>query len=585
MDAFTSLAFSIYSNKGVFALLLGSGISRASGIPTGWEVMSDLVTKIAAVEGHDCGSDPVEWFRVNKKSEPDYSKLLHAVAKTSAERQQLLKSYFEPTEDERSAGLKIPSAAHKAIARLVQSGYIRVILTTNFDRLIEKALDEIGISPTVISTDDQILGSLPLVHSKVTLIKIHGDYLDTRIRNTESELNSYEKTWDSLLDRIFDEYGLIVSGWSGDWDLALRSAIERCSSRRFTTFWAVRSALSERSEILAVHRRAQIIQCKDADAFFSAIEEKVRSLDELKAPHPLSVKIAIATVKRYLVDSTAKIRLYDLVFEETTKLLNQIRDPAFQASSGRLPHEELVRRTEKYKSLSDLLLSIVVTGVYWGESMHNQFWVSAIQRIAERDSTNGQDYLVRLKYYPVLLLMYGAGISAVASGNSASLVATLTEVKILRNYSTEVALCSVVYPMAVIQKDYGQMMPGLENRYTPTNDILHGVLREYFREYLPRDMDYDRAFDRFEYYLGMIHADLNQKSRGGNILWGPVGRFAWKEEDGEPEERISMIVDREINEMGAEWFLIKAGLFGGSLERVRSSKAGYDALLQSLNWY
>jgi hypothetical protein len=30
---------SIYSNKGVFALLLGSGISRSAGIPTGWEVV------------------------------------------------------------------------------------------------------------------------------------------------------------------------------------------------------------------------------------------------------------------------------------------------------------------------------------------------------------------------------------------------------------------------------------------------------------------------------------------------------------------------------------------------------------------
>ena len=54
------------------------------------------------------------------------------------------------------------------------------------------------------------------------MIKLHGDYLDTRIKNTEPELAAYDKALDEMLDRIFDEYGLIVSGWSGDWDIALR---------------------------------------------------------------------------------------------------------------------------------------------------------------------------------------------------------------------------------------------------------------------------------------------------------------------------------------------------------------------------
>jgi hypothetical protein len=37
-DVNTQLAFSVYEGKGVFALLLGSGLSRAAGIPTGWEI-------------------------------------------------------------------------------------------------------------------------------------------------------------------------------------------------------------------------------------------------------------------------------------------------------------------------------------------------------------------------------------------------------------------------------------------------------------------------------------------------------------------------------------------------------------------
>jgi hypothetical protein len=70
---------------------------------------------------------------------------------------------------------------------------------------------------------------------KCTIIKVHGDYLDTRIKNTPDELASYEPALDRVLDRVFDEFGLIICGWSAEWDTALGSAIERCPNRRFTT--------------------------------------------------------------------------------------------------------------------------------------------------------------------------------------------------------------------------------------------------------------------------------------------------------------------------------------------------------------
>ena len=147
-----SLSFSLHSNKGVYALLLGSGISTASGIPTGWEIVLDLICKVAALDGKNCEHDPMGWYKKHFKEEPDYSSLLNKVAKTPSERSLLLRSYFEPTVEERDQGLKVPNEAHYAIAELVARGYIRVIVTTNFDRLLEKALESKGITPTVISS-------------------------------------------------------------------------------------------------------------------------------------------------------------------------------------------------------------------------------------------------------------------------------------------------------------------------------------------------------------------------------------------------------------------------------------------------
>src|SRR5207244_12901588 len=63
---------------------------------------------------------------------------------TPAERRNLLASYFEPSEEDRQLNRKLPTLAHHAIARLVAAGYIRLILTTNFDPLIETALESAG---------------------------------------------------------------------------------------------------------------------------------------------------------------------------------------------------------------------------------------------------------------------------------------------------------------------------------------------------------------------------------------------------------------------------------------------------------
>lgn len=236
-----SLAFSLASSPGVYALLLGSGISRSAQIPTGWEIILDLTRQLARIEGAGELDDPERWYVDRFGEPPSYSRLLAMVAPSPVERQQLLKHYFEPTDDERATGVKTPTVAHRAIADLVARGAIKVILTTNFDRLMEQALEAAGVVPVIISSADAAAGALPTQHTRCTVVKLHGDYLDPRIRNTDEELAAYDDVMDRLLDRVLDDYGLVVSGWSGDWDVALRAAIERCPNRRFTTYWMSRA--------------------------------------------------------------------------------------------------------------------------------------------------------------------------------------------------------------------------------------------------------------------------------------------------------------------------------------------------------
>ena len=199
IDPLTALAFSIYENKGVYCLLLGSGVSRPSEIPTGWEITLDLVRRIAALRGITDEPDWAAWYKTTFGSEPKYSELLDQLASTADERRSVLHSYIEPTPDDIAAGRKTPTRAHQAIARMVATGHVRVIITTNFDRLIENALRENGVEPTVITSDDALKGAVPLIHSRCYVVKIHGDYLDTRIRNTDSELAPTPRNWTPCL--------------------------------------------------------------------------------------------------------------------------------------------------------------------------------------------------------------------------------------------------------------------------------------------------------------------------------------------------------------------------------------------------
>ncbi|MBY5533615.1 hypothetical protein HFO58_10610 [Rhizobium leguminosarum] len=109
MDPILSLAHSIQTSPNVYAVLLGSGISRSAGIPTGWEVTLHLAERIASLSGEDTLGDPVRWYKDKFEKEPGYSELLDVLAKTPAERRAILHNFFEPSDEEREDGIKMPT--------------------------------------------------------------------------------------------------------------------------------------------------------------------------------------------------------------------------------------------------------------------------------------------------------------------------------------------------------------------------------------------------------------------------------------------------------------------------------------------
>lgn len=280
LDPIISLAFTLSSNKGCYALMLGSGISRSAHIPTGWEITLDLIEKIAKLIGEDTGNDPIKWFKKKYNTSADYSSLLNALTHVPSERSSLLAGYFEPNESERKKRWKMPTKAHNAIANLIAGEYIKVVITTNFDRLLEMALDKKGIQPKVISSADQIEGSIPLMHMKRPLIlKVNGDYLDTRIKNTEDELSSYDPRVSKLVSRILEDFGVIVCGWSGTYDKELVNLFKTTENKIFNCYWIDKYPPNKNVKTFIKNKDATFIKA-DADELFVEVAKRVLNLDD-----------------------------------------------------------------------------------------------------------------------------------------------------------------------------------------------------------------------------------------------------------------------------------------------------------------
>ena len=479
IDPIDSLAFSIQANPGVYAVLLGSGVSRAAQVPTGWEITLDLIRKLAAASGETAEPDPELWYREKYEEAPDYSELINGLAKTQAERQQLLRSYFELSQQEREEGAKQPTAAHRAVARMVSQGFVKVILTTNFDRLVEKALEDAGVEPTVLSSPDQVKGMLPLVHTPHCVIKVHGDYLDTRIRNTPSELEAYPDELSRLLDQLFDEFGLVVCGWSADWDIALRDALYRAPSRRFAIYWAVHGEAGEAAQQLISHRRAQAIGIEDADKFFETVQQKVESIAQFSQPHPLSVEAAVTSLKRYLSEPRYRILLSDLVDETVARVVASVSSQAFDANNPEPDTQTITTRVRSYEAACSTLLSMAVLGGAWAEEGHFGVWQRALQRLATAWSTSGKDLWLGLQRYPATLALYALGLGAL-SFNKLEFLGRIFSTTIPQSDSKSGALVQLLLPLSIVGGFDGPtttpFLEGMERRRMPLNNWVHQTL-------------------------------------------------------------------------------------------------------------
>lgn len=564
LDPSVALAVSVQARKGVYALILGSGISSASGIPTGWGIVKHLILKIAAAmdEGDAARDDPEAWYREKFRREPSYSAILATLGQRHGDRANIVRPYFESSEDDLESGEKRPTSAHLAIAQLVASRYIRVIVTTNFDKLLEDAIALEGVTPTVISTEEGAARAFTIAHDPCTVIKINGDYLDPHIRNTEDELRSYPAGLTALLGRIVAEYGLIVCGWSADWDHALRDVITAAESNPYGVYWTTTSAIKGTAKELAEAVAAVPLKIVDADQFFDRLNEDVVAMESLPAPAQLNSKIVVERVKRYIADPTQRIRLRGLVMDEVDRVLAIIRNgPPEHLQDGK----DVQACLRYYEEASAPLRSMFAVGCYYATDEQVDLWVQALTRLANHEMYGGNFPWYKLGSYPAFLCLFSGGIAAIAAERYDVAFKLLlgTEVQILNSLETEPVLFALSSYRA-LSADILNRVEGYERSTFPQPFYLfdgNPQLWDGVKSLHLDDREFAIVLDRFEFLFA-----LEATNRSND--YGPIGRFCFRRTFNMPSP--DMWMESERRARSNEWPVLRAGFFGEHIDNVQA---------------
>ncbi|MFE1383406.1 SIR2 family protein [Streptomyces sp. NPDC058740] len=556
-----SLAINMRSVPGGgYAVLLGAGASITAGMPSAWDVQQSLIERLAAAGGFTEIGDPHTWYKATYSHEATYDGLLKQLTGSPYERQNLLRSFFEPDEEDREQGRKQPSAAHQAIAQLVAAGHVRIVLTTNFDRLIETALRQVGVEPTVVAHPDDVAGLAPLHTIGCLVVHVHGDYLNpTSMLNTPEELNNYAPAVDKLLDRIFEDYGLIISGWSAKWDPALRNALSRCPRRVFATYWTDPLELSESARNVLKRRDGTYIQA-DADTFFAQTAAAVEALSDIDRSHPVSVAIAVATAKRALSGNGQAISLHDTLRREINRLssLPLLTTGPWDAQDVDAEHS---RRLDIVQAAAEMPLALIATTAYWGTPETDRWWIRDIDQLSARPNASGSTALIDLARSPATMAIYTAGIAALAAERWDTLVRVLSEPKAERDFDRKaLAAAALLSPVETMS-------------FLDASERLHGYLRPLFTDHLALSENaYLDAWERFEYLRTIIRQDDENFRTSDGCFIRKTGLY----QHYEPVP--AAWLKQEIDRHGDNLPLLKAGLLDGSSERLTIAKAEVDRI-------
>ncbi len=277
MNPVVRLAASALPGEKKYVLFAGAGVSKDANIPTAWDLMLKTASLLYAADSDrvDPNVDLEDWFIRSKYAQMEYSELIERIYPHYPDQQDFLKSYINKYEI---------GQAHRGITELVRRGIIRCIVTTNFDHYLEHALEEKGLEIQVISTDEDLKNSEPLIHCKaVRIYKPHGDLGRGALKNTPKDLETLSPLMEKELTRVLSEHGVIVLGYSGR-DKGIQKLFKQRSYSYYPLFWVNTSHPQGKIDKILKEKDCTYIPCTGASQF---INDYLRLIERLKDLAPV----------------------------------------------------------------------------------------------------------------------------------------------------------------------------------------------------------------------------------------------------------------------------------------------------------
>lgn len=209
-----------------FAWLLGAGASRTAGLPTAEDVIWDMKRRYYCreenqdISRHDIQNPAVRsciQSFVDSKGFPgrwtenEYSTYFEKIFGKDDERQRkYLKAIL--TEDKITL-----SVGNRVLGALLSSQLCRLVFTTNFDTVVEKAVAEVsGQSISAYHLEGSHVANEALNNEEFPIYcKLHGDFRYDSLKNLPEALKTQNAELSKCLMNAGNRFGFIVAGYSG----------------------------------------------------------------------------------------------------------------------------------------------------------------------------------------------------------------------------------------------------------------------------------------------------------------------------------------------------------------------------------
>jgi hypothetical protein len=191
---------------------------------------------------------------------------------------------------------------------------------------------------------------------------------------------------------------------------------------------------------------------------------------------------------------------------------------------------------------------------------------------------HGQELRRSLRWYPIYLLMYAAGIAALSVRNY-PILAILYRTCINSPTHTnprDALIVRVLDEMAQIDRGF-RCLPAYTRSPVPCSDYILDVLRPEIDRLLFLGETYERFFDDLEMISALVYADITEHQSGR--FWAAPGRFAYKSRSSTGPMQ-SFITDAASK--GEDMPFLKIGLFSSSVTRFEQTTKAYLQLLTEM---